>query len=84
MQLQERVTSVQLPLGFPRGSHEHYALSGWFCAVFWFCLVFGFLVLGFGFWGFGFRFFVVGFLARALRWRGMIRGVFHAGRFLSP
>ena len=51
------MTAVLLPLGFPRGSHEHNALSGSFCAVFSFCLVFVFF--GFGFWVLGF--WVLGF-----------------------
>ena len=72
-------------------------LSFWFCL--WFCLrllgfgflvlvlFFGFWFLGFavlGLWVFGFSVFYLFSLARALRWRGMIRGVFHAGLYSPP
>ena len=46
---------------------------------FGFCLFFWVLVFGFGFAGLGFR-----LVGRALQWRGMIRGMFHAGRFPAP
>ena len=59
-----------------------FALVGfWF---FFFFLGFGFWVVRFWFFGFlGSWFYILFILARALRWRGMIRGVFHAGLY-SP
>ena len=65
-----------------------FALVGLWVFGFGFFLCF----LGFGFWVvrfwvFGFLgswFFILFILARALRWRGMIRGVFHAGLYSPP